>query len=197
MVLKKKYSELNTVTPPPNRMRPQIIQSVSGKGNVVVGRDFEHSHKTCLYAKRCPLQIRWKTYCKHDSTKNPGTGEGIYRSPSCGRKRYPCVLRKELEQSKEQIQRDPPIRKFSSGFRPSDSMAFMLRSRMAMPKIRRKDPEKWKGTPFQIDLFARGRAWDFQRMDLYLLAQERLALKKPVNSLKELTQRDLQRLDNI
>jgi hypothetical protein len=33
--------------------------------------------------------------------------------------------------------------------------------------------------------------------DLYLLGQERLAIKKPIRSLKELTQRDLQRLHHV
>ena len=53
-----------------------------------------------------------------------------------------------------------------------------------------------EGESIQADLRTRGRAWD-SKDDLYLLAQERLALQKPIRSLKELTQRDLQRLHHV
>jgi hypothetical protein len=67
---------------------------------------------------------------------------------------------------------------------------------MARPKIRRKAPDKWKESLYK-PIYARAGELGISKDDLYLLAQERLALKRPIRSLKELTQRDLQRLHHV
>jgi len=67
---------------------------------------------------------------------------------------------------------------------------------MTGPKTRRKAPDKLKKSLCKAS-HARSDELGVFKDDLYLLAQERLALKKPIRSPKELTQRDLQRLHHV
>ncbi len=67
---------------------------------------------------------------------------------------------------------------------------------MAKPKIRRKALDKWKESLYK-PICARAGELGISKDDLYLLAQEQLATKKPIRSLKELTQRDLQWLHHV
>ena len=72
----------------------------------------------------------------------------------------------------------------------------MARPKIRRPKIRRKAPDKWKESLYK-PIYARAGELGISKDELYLLAQERLAIKKPIRSLKELTQRDLQRLHHV
>ena len=63
-------------------------------------------------------------------------------------------------------------------------------------QIRRKAPDKWKQSLFK-PIYARANELGISKNELYQLAQERMSLKKPINSLRDLTQRDLQKLHEI
>lgn len=67
---------------------------------------------------------------------------------------------------------------------------------MQRPKLRRTNTEKWRQS-FYKPIYARSNEIGLSKEQLYKLAESRLALKKPLTSLKELTQRDLERLHHI
>jgi predicted GIY-YIG superfamily endonuclease len=82
--------------------------------------------------------------------------------------------------------------------RDSDRAIQWLQAQVAMarPKIRRKAPDKWKQSLHE-PIYARVGELVISKDGLYLLAQGRLAIKKPIQSPKELTQRNLQRLHHV
>lgn len=54
----------------------------------------------------------------------------------------------------------------------------------------------WEESLFK-PIYARANSLGICKEDLHPLAQERISLKEPIRSLKEPTQRDLQRLHHI
>jgi hypothetical protein len=67
---------------------------------------------------------------------------------------------------------------------------------MARPKVRRKDPEKWRQS-FYKPIYARAGELGLQKEELYAFAADRLSLKIPIGSLKDLTQQNLEKLHRI
>lgn len=67
---------------------------------------------------------------------------------------------------------------------------------MARPKIRRKAPERWKQS-FYKPIYARANELGMSKEELYALAETKLSLKSPIGSLKDLTQKNLEKLHYI
>jgi len=67
---------------------------------------------------------------------------------------------------------------------------------MQRPKLRRTNTEKWKQS-FYKPIYARSNELGLSKEQLYQLAEIRLDLKKPLKSLKELTQKNLEKLHHI
>lgn len=67
---------------------------------------------------------------------------------------------------------------------------------MARPKVRRKDPEKWRQS-FYKPIYARAGELGLHKEELYAFAADRLSLKIPIGSLKDLTQQNLEKLHRI
>lgn len=67
---------------------------------------------------------------------------------------------------------------------------------MMRPKVRRPNPEKWRKT-YYAPIYAKSKELGITKEKLYELAKERIPLKKSISSLKDLTQRDLVKLNNI
>jgi len=189
-----KVEELNKLKPLPNDV-PQVIQTVSGKDNIVAGRDLS------IHTKR----VVRKTVVQTD----PG---GKHISNTTARKIQALVNEyidihttagKDAQQAAKRIwsslKNEFNVTSYKEiSAQDSDRAIQWLHAQVAMarPKIRRKAPEKWKESLFK-PIYARTSELGISKDDLYLLAQERLSLKKPIRSLKELTQRDLQRLHHI
>jgi len=189
-----KVEELNTLPPLPNEV-PHVIQTVSGKGNMVAGRDLNISTE----------RVVRKTIVQTD----PG---GKHISNTTARKIQEMVKEyidihtsagKEAQRAAQRIwsslKKEFNVTSYKEiPAQDSDRAIQWLHAQIAMarPKIRRKAPEKWKQSFFK-PIYARAGELGISKEDLYLLAQERLALKKPIRSLKELTQRDLQRFHHI
>lgn len=189
-----KVKELNTIKPLPNDA-PQVTQLVSGKGNMVAGRDLS------IYTERL---VR-KTVVQTD----PG---GKHISNMTARKVQELVKEyidmhiaagKDAQQAAQRIwsslKNEFNVTSYKEiSAQDSDRAIKWLHAQVAMarPKIRRKAPEKWKESLFK-PIYARAGELGISKDDLYVLAQERLYLKTPIRSLKELTQRDLQRLHHI
>jgi hypothetical protein len=62
------------------------------------------------------------------------------------------------------------------------------------PKIRRRNPEAWRNQ-YYTAVYAAAGSLSMSKEDVYAFAYEQLRLKKPIGSLKELTQKQLQELD--
>ncbi len=186
-----KVEEMNTLTPLSSDS-PQVIQAVSGNGNMVAGRDLNirtkrvvrkvvvqtdpgGRHISNTVARK--IQDLVKDYIDIHTTAGKDTQRAAQRIWSSLKNEFNVNSYKEI-----------PVQ-------DSDRAIQWLQAQVAMarPKIRRSAPDKWKESLYK-PIYARAGELGISKDDLYLLAQERLALKKPIRSLKELTQRDLQRL---
>jgi hypothetical protein len=189
-----KVEEMDTLTPLPNEA-PQVIQAVSGKGNMVAGRDLNiHTdrvvrktivstdpggkHISNTIARK--IQELVKEYIDIHIAADKGAQQAAQRIWGRLKTEFNVTSYKEISAQ------------------DSDLAVQWLYTQIAMarPKLRRKAPEKWKKSLFK-PIYARAGELGISKDDLYLLAQKRLNLKKPISSLKELTQRDLQRLHYI
>jgi hypothetical protein len=185
---------MNTLTPPPIDS-PQVIQAVSGNGNMVAGRDLNirtervvrktvvqtdpgGRHISNTTARK--IQDLVKDYIDIHMTAGKDTQRAAQRIWSSLKSEFNVTSYKEIPAP------------------DSDRAIQWLQAQVAMarPKIRRMAPDKWKESLYK-PIYARAGELGISKDDLYLLAQERLALKKPIRSLKELTQRDLQRLHHV
>jgi len=189
-----KVEELNTLTPFPNNA-PQVIQMVSGKGNMVAGRDL-NIHTERLVRKTVvqtdpggkhisnttarKIQELVKEYIDIYTTAGKDAQRAAQRIWSSLKNEFNVTSYKEIPTQ------------------DSDRAIQWLQAQVAMarPKIRRKAPDKWKESLYK-PIYARASELGVSKDNLYLLTQERLALRKPIRSLKELTQRDLQRLHHV
>lgn len=190
----KKAEELNTYLPLPNDL-PDVSQTVSGSGNMVAGRDLN------LHTDR--------VVCKTVVHTDPG---GKHISNTTARKiqelvkEYIDIHTAAGNDAKRAGQRilsslknefDVTIYKEIS-VEDSERVVQWLHAQVAMarPRLRRKAPDKWKQSLFK-PIYARANELGISKNELYQLAQERMSLKKPINSLRDLTQRDLQKLHEI
>ena len=79
--------------------------------------------------------------------------------------------------------------------RPSNEWLY-AQIAMARAKIRRKAPERWKQSLYK-PIYARANELGMSKEELYAVAETRLALNKSIGSLKDLTQKNLERLHHI
>lgn len=183
---------------PPCDDPAQIVQLVAGQGNMVAGHDMN------IHTER--IRVINKTVVHTD----PG-GKHISNS----------TARKIQELVKDIIEVYAAAGKEPKGIAPSiwsrlykqfnvttykeialdDSEKAIqwlhAQAAMARPKIRRKAPEKWKQSLYKPIYTRATKELNMSKEQLYALAQERLQLAKPITSLKELTERNLERLHHI
>ena len=67
---------------------------------------------------------------------------------------------------------------------------------MQRPKVRRSNPEVWRQS-FYKPIYARAGELGMNKEQVYAFAKERIPLKKSIRSLKDLSQKELERLHNI
>ena len=67
---------------------------------------------------------------------------------------------------------------------------------MQRPKLRSTNTEKWKQS-FYKPIYARSNELGLSKEQLYQVAEIKLGLKKPLKSLKDLTQKKLEKLHHI
>ncbi|MCB5286171.1 MAG: HNH endonuclease, partial [Candidatus Cloacimonetes bacterium] len=78
-----------------------------------------------------------------------------------------------------------------------DAIKYMhLQINLARPSLRRKNPDMWKKSLYK-PIYARANELGLSKGELYMLAYQKIPLKKPILSLTELTMRDLERLNNL
>jgi hypothetical protein len=186
--------ELNTPLPRPENS-VHVIQAVNGKGNMVAGRDLNIVtervvKKTVVQTDPGGKHISNTTARKILELVNEYID--IYtaaeKDSQRAAKRIWSSLKKEFDVT--------TYKEISSD--DSDRAIQWLHAQIAMarPKIRRKAPERWKQS-FYKPIYARANELGMSKEDLYAIAQTRLELKKPVGSLKDLTQKNLEKLHHI
>lgn len=189
-----KVCELNTPLPRPENS-VHVIQAVNGKGNMVAGRDLNIVtervvKKTVVQTDPGGKHISNTTARKILELVNEYID--IYtaaeKDSQRAAKRIWSSLKKEFDVT--------TYKEISSD--DSDRAIQWLHAQIAMarPKIRRKAPERWKQS-FYKPIYARANELGMSKEDLYAIAQTRLELKKPVGSLKDLTQKNLEKLHHI
>lgn len=186
--------ELNTPVPEENTS-VQIVQNVSGQGNITAGRDLN------ILTER----IVKKTVVQTD----PG---GKHISNATARKVQELVneyidLHKTAEKDPKRaaqriwggLKKEFNVTSYKEiSAEDSEKTVQWVHAQIAMarPKIRRKAPEEWRKS-FYKPIYARANELNITKEELYAIAQDRLSLKKPVTSLKDLTQQNLKRLHQI
>ena len=165
-----KVEEMNTLTPLPSDS-PQVIQAVSGKGNMVAGRDLNirtervvrkavvqtdpgGKHISNTVARK--IQDLVKDYIDIHTTAGKDTQRAAQRIWSSLKNEFNVTSYKEIPAQ------------------DSDRAIQWLQAQVAMarPKIRRRAPDKWKESLYK-PIYARAGELGISKDDLYLLAQER------------------------
>ena len=173
----------------------RMFQTVNGKGNMVAGRAL----------KIVTEKVIKKTLIQTD----PG---GTHISNTTARKIKELVeeyidIYKEADQDcsraakwiRSRLKRVFNVTTYKEiSYDDSDNAIQWLHKQLAMvrPKIRRKNPERWKQS-FYKPIYARAGELGMSKSDLYELAQTKLALKIPIVSLKDLTQKNLEKFYRI
>ncbi|MEW8507197.1 MAG: HNH endonuclease signature motif containing protein [Candidatus Thiodiazotropha sp.] len=186
--------ELNTPRPP-QKSTVQVLQTVNGKGNMVAGRDLnivtervvkktviqtDPGGKHISNATARKIQELVKEYIDLHSAAGKDSQRAAQRIWSGLKKEFNVTTYKEMsvENSEEAIQ------------------WLYAQIAMARPKVRRKNPERWKQS-FYKPIYARANELGMSKEEIYEVARIHLALKKPINSLKDLTQKNLEKLHHI
>ncbi len=186
---------LNTPVPQVEELPSQVSLSVSGTNNMVAGRDLHVTtskivKKTVVHTDPGGKHITNTTARKihalvQEYIDNHKVAE---KDPSRAAQRIWGRLKKEFNVTayKEIALED------------SERAIQWLHAELAKsrPIIRRKDPALWKKS-FYKPIYARTNELGMSKDELYAIAQSRLALKKPVSSLKDLTQNNLEKLHRI
>lgn len=186
--------ELNTPLPP-HESPAHIFQTVNGQGNMVAGRDLhiltervvkktvvqtDPGGKHIANSTARKIQDLVKEYIDIHTAAGKDSQRAAQRIWGGLKKEFNVTTYKEIsaEDSDDAIQ------------------WLYVQIAMARPKIRRKAPERWKQS-FYKPIYARANELGISKEDLYAVAQARLSLKKPISSLKDLTQKNLERLHHI
>ncbi len=186
---------MNTLTPAPNDS-PQVIQIVSGKSSIVAGRDV--SIRTERIVQKTVVQT--DPGFKHISSNTTArkiqelVNEYIDIHKAAGKD-----TRKAAQRIWSSLKAEFNVTTYKEILvQDSDAAIQWLHTQVAMarPIIRRKAPDKWKESLFK-PIYTRARVLGISKEELYQLAKNRLSLTKPISSLKELKQRDLQKLHYI
>jgi hypothetical protein len=81
--------------------------------------------------------------------------------------------------------------------RAAEAIAWLQQQRaMLQPKLRRKSNPAWRKNKY-TGIYSRAKELGLSHSQVHVLANERLDLRKPISSLTELCDRDLERLYNI
>lgn len=191
----KMVQELNTPRTSSEKQSPSVTQIVNGRNNVVAGRDVN-------------IQTE-KIVTRNVVHTDPG---GKHISNSTALKLLDLLKeyldfhiaagkdpKKEAQKIWRKLQHEFKVTSYKEiSFDRSEELIRWIQAQIAMarPKIRRKDPDLWKQSLFK-PIYSRAGELGMSKPQVYAFAQERLALKKPITSLKDLTQQNLMRLHNI
>jgi len=88
----------------------------------------------------------------------------------------------------------PSYREIPSGHAEEAIKIIQIEIAKARPKVRRRNPEAWR-KQFYKPIWAASRQLGMNKEEVYQFANEQLMLKKQIDSLKQLTQKQLQALD--
>lgn len=78
-----------------------------------------------------------------------------------------------------------------------DAITYLYKQiNLARSSIRRKDPELWKNTLYK-SIYTRSKELNIEKDELYVYAQQNIPLTKKITTLKDLTMRDLDRLNQL
>ncbi len=171
-----------------------VTQTVTGNNNAVAGRD---------------INIRTEKVVKKVTVKTDPGGKHI--SNATARritnlvKKYTetCIMagddpKKSSAKIWSQLKEEFCVTTYKEiDIRDSEKAIQWLETKINMlrPRIRRKDPEAWRRS-FEIPIWAMAKELGLSKPEVYTLATDKYKLKKPINSLKELTQKNLEKLYN-
>jgi hypothetical protein len=167
-----------------------VVQLVSGKSNMVAGRDLTVAQKVSRRNEVIPdaggrhitdqevYKIRMEVKKYSDFMKEAG----LNPNPSSVWSR----LYKHFQIAS--------YREVPSGCADEAVKLIQVEIAKARPKVRKRNPEAWR-KQFYSPIWAASKQLGMSKEDVYRFANEQLNPRKPIKSLKELTQRQLQDLD--
>lgn len=188
-------SELNTPVPQASDLPSQVSVSVSGTSNIVAGRDLHVTtskvvKKTVVHTDPGGKHITNTTARKIQKLVKEYVDihQVAGKAPSRAAQRIWGRLKKEFNVTAYK----------EIAFEDSERAIQWLHAELAKsrPIIRRKDPSRWKQS-FYKPIYARASELGMSKEELYSMAQSRLTLKKPITSLKDLTQSNLEKLHRM
>lgn len=172
------------------KTQPPVVQNVTGNKNIVAGRDINIAkkfttrvevvpdrggrHITEAEAHRVQQAMQKYTALLKEAELNPnpsGVWKRIYDH-------FLITTYKEI-----------PFGRVEEALTIIQTATAMIR-----PKIRRKNPDLWRNQ-FYTAIYAAANSLGLDKDAVYQFAFDELGLKKPISSLKDLTQRQLQDLD--
>ncbi len=167
-----------------------IVQKVSGKGNMVAGRDLTVAQKITRRNEVIPdaggrhITEQEAFGIKEQITKysNLMKEAGLDPNPA---NVWTCLYRHFQITS---------YREVPAGHADEAIKLIQVEIAKARPKVRRRNPEAWK-KQFYTAIWAAANQLGMSKEDVYHFANEQVGPKKPISSLTELTQKQLEHLD--
>jgi hypothetical protein len=189
-----KVKELNTPLSNGHPAAQHQVQNVNGNGNIVAGGD---------------ININRKVINKTSISIDPG---GKHIANETARKIQELVKEyidinaaagKSAERAAQKIWKTLKNEFNVTSYKEikiedSENVIAWLYAQLAMqrPKVRRSNPEVWRQS-FYKPIYARAGELGMNKEQVYAFAKERIPLKKSIRSLKDLSQKELERLHNI
>lgn len=187
---KPKLSNLKTSKVNKSKPKPSINQIVKGDGNIQVGRDFIKTEKNIIKNEIAPTakhitdsqarEIQEMVFRWADIINKTGKGKGYGEAHQKLKNNFRITSYKLL-----------PREKFNDAKKYIRQQMGRLRS-----SLRRPNNQEWRKHNY-ASIYARSRNLDMSKQDVYDLAFQKLELKKPINSLKDLKERQLDALYKI
>ena len=174
---------------------PQIIQTVEGQSNIVAGRDLN------IHTKRIVRKTTVQTDPggKHISNSTAREIQRLVREIIDMHSAAGIEAKRTAPRIWNRLKKEFGVTTYKEiAIGDSDKAIQWLQKQVAMarPKLRKKDPERWRQS-FYKPIYARANDLRMSKEQLYILAQDRLSLRKPISSLKDLTQKNLEKLHHI
>lgn len=167
-----------------------IIQTVSGTSNMVAGRDLTVAQKVTRRNEVVP-----------DAGGRHITDKEAYRIKEEVSKYSEFMKEAGLDANPSKVWSKlykhfqiASYREVPAGHAEEAIKLVQVETAKSRPRVRRRNPDAWR-KQFYTAIWAAAKEIGMSKDDVYLLANEHLNPRKPIQSLKDLTQKQLQDLD--
>ncbi len=184
------FAQVKSLNEETENSKGSIVQTVSGKGNMVAGRDLNVARKITRRNEVIP-----------DAGGRHITGQEAFKIKAEIRKYTDLMKEAGLDPNPSGVWNRlykhfqiASYREVPAGCVEEAIKIIQVEIAKSRPKVRKRNPDAWR-KQFYTAIWAASKQLGMGKEDVYRFANEQLGPRKPINSLKDLTQKQLQGLD--